>query len=306
MSTSVLTGPTPPPARRRLRQRRQPGLSRVPRHPGRSARSTPARSASARSRSPTTSRTSPARRSRPVRRTSGATSRCSRCRADIAGSPNMEPGFTRLVKADNLAPRARHRSLWVKDDSGNPTHSFKDRVVAVALSAARELGIKVFACPSTGNLANAVAAAGARAGIEDRRVHPARPGAAQGHHHRRVRRHAGRREGHLRRRQPARLRDRRRGGGLGVRQRQRPALLRRGLQDARLRGRRAARLAAARAGRDPGRVRLAAHQGRQGLHRAGRSSGSSRSRRTRSSVRRPRAARRWRRRSRPATTSSAR
>ena len=57
------------------------------------------------------------------------------------------------------------RSLWVKDDSGNPTHSFKDRVVAVALSAARELGSKVFACPSTGNLANAVAAAGARAGI---------------------------------------------------------------------------------------------------------------------------------------------
>jgi threonine synthase len=53
----------------------------------------------------------------------------------------------------------------VKDDSGNPTHSFKDRVVAMALSAARELGATVFACPSTGNLANAVAAAGARAGI---------------------------------------------------------------------------------------------------------------------------------------------
>jgi threonine synthase len=57
------------------------------------------------------------------------------------------------------------RKVWVKDDSGNPTHSFKDRVVAIALSAARELGSKVFACPSTGNLANAVAAAGARAGI---------------------------------------------------------------------------------------------------------------------------------------------
>src|SRR3712207_8748595 len=51
------------------------------------------------------------------------------------------------------------RSLWVKDDSGNPTHSFKDRVVAVALSAARELSLQVLACPSTGNLANAVAAA---------------------------------------------------------------------------------------------------------------------------------------------------
>jgi threonine synthase len=77
----------------------------------------------------------------------------------------MEPGFTRLVPAANLAGELGIRNLWVKDDSGNPTHSFKDRVVAVALSAARELGAKVFACPSTGNLANAVAAAGARAGI---------------------------------------------------------------------------------------------------------------------------------------------
>jgi threonine synthase len=58
------------------------------------------------------------------------------------------------------------RRLWVKDDSGNPTHSFKDRVVAVALAAARELGLHVLACPSTGNLANAVAAAAARAGIK--------------------------------------------------------------------------------------------------------------------------------------------
>ena len=57
------------------------------------------------------------------------------------------------------------RALWVKDERGNPTHSFKDRVVAVALAAASELGFKVLACPSTGNLANAVAAAAARAGI---------------------------------------------------------------------------------------------------------------------------------------------
>jgi threonine synthase len=85
---------------------------------------------------------------------------------DIASSPNMEPGFTRLLKADNLARELGIRKLWVKDDSGNPTHSFKDRVVAIALSAARELGMKVFACPSTGNLANAVAAAGARAGMK--------------------------------------------------------------------------------------------------------------------------------------------
>src|SRR6476619_894326 len=84
---------------------------------------------------------------------------------DIAESPNMEPGFTRLLRAGNLGRELGITNLWVKDDSTNPTNSFKDRVVACALSAARELGAKVFACPSTGNLANAVAAAGARAGI---------------------------------------------------------------------------------------------------------------------------------------------
>ena len=83
----------------------------------------------------------------------------------VAEIPNTEPGWTRLVQADNLAESLRMRRLWVKDDSGNPTHSFKDRVVAVALAAARELGFSVLACPSTGNLANAVAAAAARAGI---------------------------------------------------------------------------------------------------------------------------------------------
>ncbi|MET7279021.1 threonine synthase [Kribbella sp. NPDC005582] len=84
---------------------------------------------------------------------------------DVASFPNTEPGYTRLIDAQNLARELGLRKLWVKDDSGNPTHSFKDRVVASALSATRELGLKVFACPSTGNLANAVAAAAARAGI---------------------------------------------------------------------------------------------------------------------------------------------
>ncbi len=84
---------------------------------------------------------------------------------DVASYPNTEPGYTRLIDAGNLARELGLRKLWVKDDSGNPTHSFKDRVVASALSATRELGMKVFACPSTGNLANAVAAAAARAGI---------------------------------------------------------------------------------------------------------------------------------------------
>jgi len=84
---------------------------------------------------------------------------------DVAATPNTEPGCTRLVRADNLARALGMRALWVKDERGNPTHSFKDRVVAVALAAAVEMGFKVLACPSTGNLANAVAAAAARARI---------------------------------------------------------------------------------------------------------------------------------------------
>jgi len=86
--------------------------------------------------------------------------------APYAGEePNLQPGFTKLVRADNLAKELGITGgLWVKDDSGNPTHSFKDRVVAVAQSAARRLGLTTIACASTGNLANAVAAAAARAG----------------------------------------------------------------------------------------------------------------------------------------------
>jgi threonine synthase len=86
--------------------------------------------------------------------------------ADVATRPNTEPGLTRLVRADRLASALGMRTLWVKDERGNPTHSFKDRVVAVALAASLEMGFKVLACPSTGNLANAVAAAAARAGIQ--------------------------------------------------------------------------------------------------------------------------------------------
>ena len=84
--------------------------------------------------------------------------------SNVEEYPNTEPGCTRLVRADNLAKALGVKRIWIKDDTGNPTHSFKDRVVAVALAAAREFGFKVLACPSTGNLANAVAAAAARAG----------------------------------------------------------------------------------------------------------------------------------------------
>jgi threonine synthase len=83
---------------------------------------------------------------------------------DVTRHPNTEPGMTRLVRAERLGKEIGLKNLWLKDDTGNPTHSFKDRVVAVALAAARELGFSVLACPSTGNLANAVAAAAARAG----------------------------------------------------------------------------------------------------------------------------------------------
>src|SRR5712691_564979 len=85
---------------------------------------------------------------------------------DIADRPNTEPGRTKLVLADGLARALGMRRLWVKDERSNPTHSFKDRVVAVALAAAVEMGYRVLACPSTGNLANAVAAAAAKAGID--------------------------------------------------------------------------------------------------------------------------------------------
>jgi threonine synthase len=86
-------------------------------------------------------------------------------RPDIAARPNTEPGRTRLIRADSLAAELGMRRLWIKDERSNPTHSFKDRVVAVALAAAVEMGYRVLACPSTGNLANAVAAAAAKAGI---------------------------------------------------------------------------------------------------------------------------------------------
>ncbi|GAA0531837.1 threonine synthase [Saccharopolyspora subtropica] len=84
--------------------------------------------------------------------------------SNVEEHPNTEPGCTRLIRADKLAKALGVKRIWIKDDTGNPTHSFKDRVVAVALAAAREFGFKVLACPSTGNLANAVAAAAARAG----------------------------------------------------------------------------------------------------------------------------------------------
>jgi threonine synthase len=78
----------------------------------------------------------------------------------------LAPGFTPLVPAARLADELGLRELWLKLDTANPTHSFKDRVVAVAAQKARELGLETLACSSTGNLANAVAARASAEGME--------------------------------------------------------------------------------------------------------------------------------------------
>jgi threonine synthase len=78
----------------------------------------------------------------------------------------LEPGLTPLIRADRLAEALGLQEVWIKNDAANPTHSFKDRVVAVALAKARELGFETVACASTGNLANAVAAHAAASGLD--------------------------------------------------------------------------------------------------------------------------------------------
>ena len=83
-----------------------------------------------------------------------------------ASPVDLGAGFTPLVRADRLAAELGLGELWIKDDTANPTGSFKDRVVSVALTKARQLGFKIAACASTGNLANSVAAHAARAGME--------------------------------------------------------------------------------------------------------------------------------------------
>ena len=297
--TAVLDSADPDPAScRRVRERHPPGLSRV--RLGDPAR--PAlrlsgvfRPARGRLRVPAITRAADRGGPRSIWRYAPLLP----VPADIATFRSTDPGFTRLVDARHLADDLGLRPLWVKDDSGNPTHSFKDRVVAVALSAARELGLQVLACPSTGNLANAVAAAAARAGIRSVVFVPQNleqpkiiASAVYGTTLVAV-------AGQLRRHEQAGQRDRRRGGGLGVRQRQRPALLRRGLQDAGLRDRRAAGLAAAGPGRGPGGQRVPADQDRQGLRELV-TLGLVEDKPYRSSAPRPPGAPRWRRRTGPA------
>src|ERR1700709_996503 len=84
----------------------------------------------------------------------------------LASRVGLPAGCTPLIRADRLAERLGLRGVWVKNDAANPTHSFKDRVVSVAVARARELGFETIACASTGNLANSVAAHGAALGLD--------------------------------------------------------------------------------------------------------------------------------------------
>lgn len=81
-------------------------------------------------------------------------------------SAGLPSGMTPLVRAPRLAQALGLRDVWVKNDTANPTHSFKDRVVSVALEKAKQLGYEVVACASTGNLANSVAAHASAHGLQ--------------------------------------------------------------------------------------------------------------------------------------------
>ncbi|MCE2469957.1 MAG: threonine synthase [Dehalococcoidia bacterium] len=86
--------------------------------------------------------------------------------ADYNPRTDINAGFTPLIRSRNLAEELGLNELYIKNDSVNPSYSFKDRVVAVASAKALEFGFKTIACASTGNLAGAVAAHAARAGME--------------------------------------------------------------------------------------------------------------------------------------------
>ena len=186
----------------------------------------------------------------------------SAARDSLTGLP---AGCTPLVKADRLAERLGLGEVWVKNDSANPTHSFKDRVVAVALARARELGFEVLTCASTGNLANSVAATAAAYGMESYVFIPhdleEQKVLATGIYGTKL----VAVQGQLRRRQPPVHGALGRARGLGVRQRQPAPVLRGGLQDAGVRDGRAARLGDPRPRGRPDRLGLAVHEDRPRL-----------------------------------------
>ena len=85
---------------------------------------------------------------------------------DVEYKVDLGTGYTPLLRADRLAKAIGLDTLWIKNDTVNPTWSFKDRVVSVAIARARQFGFTAIACASTGNLANSVAAHAAGAGME--------------------------------------------------------------------------------------------------------------------------------------------
>ena len=85
---------------------------------------------------------------------------------DYNEAVDIQAGFTPLLRAKNLGKRLGLEELYIKNDSVNPSYSFKDRVVTVASAKALEFGFDTIACASTGNLACAVAAHAARGGLQ--------------------------------------------------------------------------------------------------------------------------------------------
>ena len=154
-------------ASRHRERTHRPAVSPLQGHISRPKPSTCARSASVRSSPSTTTRAISVTREDIERRPKNLWRY--RELLPIIGEPRtgFNSGFTPLVRCDRLAERLGLSELYIKDDSVNhPTLSYKDRVVSVAATRAVELGFKVLACASTGNLANSVAAHAARLGIE--------------------------------------------------------------------------------------------------------------------------------------------
>ena len=215
-------------------------------------------------------------------------------------------GFTPLVKADRLARRLGVRELYIKDDSVNhPTFSYKDRVVSVAATRAIELGFDVFACASTGNLANSVAAHAARLGLTCYVFIPDNLEAAKVMGSAIYRPHVVAVKGNYDdiNRLCTQIADRHGWGFANINLRTYYA---EGREDVRLRDRRAARLALPAARRLPGRRRHAAAAHRPRVRGAA-DARLGRRRRCRASTRcRPPGRRRSSARSRPASTSRSR
>ena len=180
---------------------------------------------------------------------------------------DLGAGFTPLVRADRLAAELGLGELWVKNDTVNPTNSFKDRVTSVALSKALEFGFKVARArppatsptrsPRTPRTRASGASCSSLPNLEQGKIVTT---AVYGGNVVAI-------DGNYDDGEPA-LRRARRHLPVGVRQRQRAHVLRRGLEDARVRDRGAARLGIARPRGRADRERVAAHQDPQGLRRA--------------------------------------